>query len=407
MQDTRANHLLLVNNVHVENQRTDLDTGKVHWTTGKGTAVFDASFATQFGDDGNISSIAFTGQTWTTDKPNDPMPFSGSKVIPGPATPGSSDSSSGGWFSSTAAQGISFTLTCLGITGLTFASIIKEVQEYRKKQGSGSIAPVIHAAQPAAQHASAVADSIVRADVAANPIQLNPDVERRLPADLRRAANQASNLAVNAASGPARDSAAIVSGVASSARNVMMDEVNLSAEIDLRRRNGQGMNILQKNGHEFIGQVSSSLMESVDAWQHVDEVSAASVKLAEARKKADAAIKNRGEAVRALAEKAAVVQKLQSEQDAAKREVTDIETRAASGTKEQSDDVRRNQLEAEIHAKEDAIAKANREAQKADDAKEKADKAAQDALDEQEAAQEESNKVEPDLDHLHDVPLGR
>jgi chromosome segregation ATPase len=212
---------------------------------------------------------------------------------------------------------------------------------------------------------------------------------------------------VNAPSGLAGDSAAIVPGVVSSARNVMMEEVNLSVEIDLRRRNGQGINILQENGHELIGQVSNSLMESVEAWHHVDEVSAASVKLVQARKKADAAIKNRGDAVRALVEKAAVVQKLQSEQNAAEQELAEIEKRAASGTKQKSDDDRRNRLEAEIHAKEDAITKANREAQKADEAKEKADKAAQDALDEQEAAQEESKEVEPDLDHLHDVPLGR
>ena len=93
----------LVDNVHVENQTTDTDTGMVNWTTNQGANIFQAAWTSEFDDSGNIA-ISFEGQTWLASQPTDKASFTGSQVTSGP----------GSWFASTTSQGISFVLSCVG-----------------------------------------------------------------------------------------------------------------------------------------------------------------------------------------------------------------------------------------------------------------------------------------------------
>ncbi|CAN9253401.1 unnamed protein product [Alternaria alternata] len=395
--------MISFNNAHVENQNTDQDTGKVHWTTGNGSTIFEASFATKFGNDGNISSITITGQKWTSDQPTNTTLFSAFKVIPGPATSGS-DGDTGGWFASTAVQGVSFVLTCVGFTGLTVASVLSKVNEWRKKRVPGSVAPDVLAAQAIAQHASAVAESIVHAAVAERPVELGADMVTTLVRNMRREALLASNLAVNAAGGAVGDHAAMTTSVVTTVKNELLADARRFTQIELVRR-FPTLSILPDGGHGLIREVTERLVASAVRPEFEGELATASVTLARATQKATTAIERRIEAVQALMNKSTVAETLRSEQNARVREIAEIEVRDKSGQKRETDDTRKKELELEILAKTEALVNTELEVEHADAAKEEAKTAAEDALTERAEAKTELDRVEPR--HERHIPVGR
>jgi hypothetical protein len=366
---------------------TDTGTGKVSFTTSSGANLFECSFKTSFDADGNVSAVQFDGQTWPSGQADKKVPFTGSKVIPQ-----AKKDDGTGWFGSSAAQGISFTLACVGLTGLSFMTLFKKIQEHRRAGRDPQ--PVIDAARPAVSNASAVADAAVHASLAANPLAADAGTSALIVGQARAAARQAS-------SDPAAGQEAVEAAVAASVRR----SAHNSVEIEMAPRFGGALEMLPDGGVEVISE-QSRLRESATAPPNfVRDLSADALMLSQRQAATLAAQVGQGRAIAALLEKQEAVQQLQSEKQAAEKEVQDINERAARGAPQASDAERLAKLTDEVKARVDALEAAQKEQADAQAAKELADAKASEAQKAEKAAKDEMDGLEPDLDALHDVPL--
>ncbi len=338
----------LVDNVHVENQTTDTDIGMVNWTTNKGANVFQAAWTSEFDESGSIS-ISFKGQTWLASQPTDKASFTGSQVTSGP----------GNWFASTTSQGISFVLSCVGMSALVLAAIILGVQAFRKK--GQDPAPAIEPARRGAAEAAARAQRQAEADLAENPLrppssQDNSILERRGRNAARREASQ-----VPIGEG---DSALFM------VRQSLNDAVDLGAgsvaNIELAERFGPGMAALPRGGADLVKARADVLARKAVPPEYGDVLAQAILNSALAAQEAQAAITNLASAVRAFEEKQGVTTQLKSERDRLADQLMEVERRLKSGGTDPADLRDQGKLGEEIRQKEAQIEEAERAEQLAE-----------------------------------------
>lgn len=375
---------------------TDTDTGKVSFTTSSGANLFECSFKSSFDDDGNVSAVQFDGQTWPSGQADKKLPFTGSKVIP----QANKDDGSG-WFGSATAQGISFTLACIGLTGLSFMTLFKKIQEHRRAGHDPQ--PVIDAAHPAVSNASAVADAAVHASLAANPLAADAGTSALIVGQARAAARQASSLA--SAPGASGDPAAALAAVEAAVSTSVQRSAQNAVEVEMGSLFNGALEILPAGGADVVAE-QSRLRESATAPPNfVRDLSADALVLSQRQAATLAAQVGQGRAIAALLEKQEAAQQLQSEKAATDTKVQAIKERAARGAPQPDDEAELAELTKKVQAQEAALEAAQKAQADAEAVKEAADAKASEAQKDEKAAKDEMDGLEPNLDDMHDVPI--
>ncbi len=338
----------LVDNVHVENQTTDTDTGMVTWTTNQGANVFQASWTSEFDSSGNVS-LSFKGQTWLASQPTDKASFTGSQVTSGP----------GNWFASTTSQGISFVLSCVGMTALVLAAIILGVQELRKK--GQDPAPAIEPARRRAVEAASRAQRQAEDDLSENPLRSPSSSDSSILEQRGRnaARREASQVAIGEG-----DSALFM------VRQSLNDAVDLSARsmasTELVQRLGFAMAVLPNSGADLVEARADVLARTAMPLEYRDALAQATLRSAQAARAAQESNANLASAVRAFEEKQGVTTQLKGERDSLADELMKVEQRIKAGGTDPADLRDQGRLGEEIRQKEAAIEQAERDEQQAE-----------------------------------------
>ncbi|KAK5100668.1 hypothetical protein LTR70_001432 [Exophiala xenobiotica] len=371
--------MISLDNHHVQSQTVDDATGQVQWTLGGNT--YKVKFSTEFDTSGNVAAIKFDGETWPTEDLTKKVPFQGHKTIPSSDT---SFSDSGGWFGSAAAQGISFTIACLGLTGLSLASVWKKIQEHRRDSAKAEQA--VHEAQSRAQEISAAAEAGARSA---------PRSSQVLRSEARIVARQGSNMAVESESG--------FSAVGSQVDAAVLEVSSQLVEMALISRNGRSMSLLPGDGEPLVADIANQAAnEAFPPKERQDLVSAAN-RVAEASKAIEDSIEKRKEALKKEKKLSDLVQTTRSELEQKRKDLNELQKQTGVGQPDRTAELA--ELEKRIKEQERKLAEVGAEHDAAEKEKIEAEAANDKAAEEQEeAAKEEKEAAERGPEHGPEPP---